>query len=440
MKRTLETLVRPKPAPAEQTALGEAQVRFDRAADRLQLDPGTRDLLRSPMREHRVAVPVRMDDGATKVLEGIRVQHNNARGPFKGGVRFHPSANADDVRALAMLMTWKCAVMNLPLGGAKGAIVCDPHTLSLTEQERLCRGWIRQMAGNLGPALDVPAPDVMTSAQHMLWMLDEFEAMHGVKLPHSITGKPVGIGGSPGRAEATGYGVIAVLNHALNRLGLGPETTTASIQGFGKVAQHAARRFVQLGGAVITVSSWDPEASKAYTFRKSSGVDPGALARLTDRFGTIDRLAAVEQGYEVLPGSAWIEQAVDVLIPAALENQITHANASRIHGQVRVVVEAANGPITADANQVLEDRGLLVIPDILANAGGVTCSYFEQVQGSSNYYWSANEVLQKLEAWMTEAFSFVHDTAEREQVSLRDAAYSIAVDRVARACRERGWV
>jgi glutamate dehydrogenase (NAD(P)+) len=381
-----------------------------------------------------------MDDGTTSVIQGIRVQHNNARGPFKGGIRFHPSANVDDVRALAMLMTWKCAVMNLPLGGAKGAIVCDPHRLSMAEQERMCRGWVRQMAGNLGPALDVPAPDVMTSAQHMLWMLDEFEAIHGMKVPAFITGKPVGMGGSPGRAEATGYGVVAVLTEAMNRLGLEPKASTASIQGFGNVAQHAARRFAQLGGVVIAVSSWNAKERKAYTFRKSSGIDPGALAQLTDRFGTVDIIAAAERGYEVLPGSAWIEQAVDVLVPAALENQITHANASRIHGQVRVVVEAANGPMTAEANEMLDDRGVLVIPDILANAGGVTCSYFEQVQGNSNYYWSASEVLQKLDSWMTEAFTAVHQLAQREQLSLRDAAYMIAIDRVARACRERGWV
>jgi glutamate dehydrogenase len=271
-------------------------------------------------------------------------------------------------------------------------------------------------------------------------MLDEFEVIHGVKLPGFITGKPVGMGGSPGRAEATGYGAIAVLEEALNRIGLEPKTATASIQGFGNVAQHAARRFARLGGMVTTVSSWDVEERKAYAFRKSSGIDPDALARLTDRFGTIDRIAAAERGYEVLPGSAWIEQAVDVLVPAAMENQITPANAPRIHGQVRVVLEAANGPMTAEASDVLEDRGVLVIPDILANAGGVTCSYFEQVQGNANYYWSGDEVLRKVDAWMTNAFRAVHDRAEQDQVSLRDAAYLIAIDRVAQACHERGWV
>jgi glutamate dehydrogenase len=249
-RETLET-------KSAQTALDEVQQRFDRAALTLGLDSATRELLRSPMREHRVLVPVRMDNGLTNVFRSIRVRHNDARGPFKGGIRCHPSANADDVRALAMLMTWKCALLNLPLGGAKGAIVCDPRTFSLAEQERLCRGWVRQMAVNLGPALDVPAPDVMTSGQHMLWMLDEFETIHGAKVPGFITGKPLAMGGSPGRAEATGYGVISVLREAMNRLGRELHGITASIQGFGNVGQHAARRFVQLGGKIACVSSWD---------------------------------------------------------------------------------------------------------------------------------------------------------------------------------------
>ncbi len=440
MNVSLNTLDAREIEPGALTAFAEAQGQFDRVAHRLGLAPAATRLLRAPMREHRVLVPVRMDDGTTNVFEGIRVQHNNARGPFKGGIRFHPSATADDVRALAMLMTWKCALMNLPLGGAKGAIICDPRMLSASEQERLCRGWVRQMAGNLGPAFDVPAPDVMTSGQHMLWMLDEFEAIHGVKQPGFITGKPVGMGGSPGRAEATGYGVISVLREAMDRLGLEPGTVTASIQGFGNVAQHAARRLVQLGGTVTAVSSWDAQDSRPYTFRKSSGIDPEALTRLTDRFGTIGRTGAKDAGYEVLPGAAWLEQNVDILIPAALENQITTANAPRIHGQVRIVVEAANGPITAEASHLLEDRGVHVIPDILANAGGVTCSYFEQVQGNSNYYWSGDEVLHKLDSWMTAASAAVHERAGAEQVSLRDGAYLIAIDRVARACRERGWV
>ena len=439
MNGSLHTLGSLEPMPTL-TPLQDAQAHFDRAALALGLDTATRQLLRSRMREHRVAVPVRMDNGTTRVFEGIRVQHNDARGPFKGGIRFHASANADDVRALAMLMTWKCAVMNLPLGGAKGAILCDPRRLSLAEQERVCRGWVRQMAGLLGPAIDVPAPDVGSSGQHMLWMLDEFETIYGSRSPAFITGKPLGLGGSPGRTEATGYGVIAVLRLALERLGLDPRRSLASIQGFGNVGQHAARRLVKLGGTIVAVSSWDANDRQAYTFRKRSGIDPDELMALTDRLGAVDCVSAAAKGYEVLPGSAWVEQEVDILIPAALEEQITAANAPRVHGRVRVIAEAANGPTTAEAARVLEGRGVLVIPDIVANAGGVTCSYFEQVQGHSNYYWTREDVLRKLDAWMGDAFREVHDRAEREGVSLRDAAYLIAVDRVARACHERGWV
>jgi glutamate dehydrogenase (NAD(P)+) len=440
VNRSLETVHAPAAPDTQRTPLEEVRQQFDRAAARLRLEPGASQFLRSPMREHRVAVPVRMDDGSTTVFDGIRVQHNDARGPFKGGIRFHPAADIDDVRALAMLMTWKCAVVDLPLGGAKGAIVCDPRSLSIGEQERLCRGWIRQMARNLGPALDIPAPDVMTSSQHMLWMLDEYEAIFGAKAPAFITGKPLGLGGAPGRVEATGYGVVSVLLEALKRLEIDPVGVTASIQGFGNVAQHAAKRFAGSGGLVVAVSSWDPEAAQAYTFKKMSGVDPDELSKITNRFGTISRAAAVERGYDVLPASAWLEQQVDVLVPAALEAQITTANVARIHGRVRLVVEAANAPMTADAGRLLEDRGVVVVPDIVANAGGVTCSYFEQVQGHANYYWDRDDVLSKVDSRMRTAFADVYERAEREQVSLRDAAYLIAVERVARACRERGWV
>jgi len=422
------------------TPWAEAQDQFDRTAAMLDLQPGMRALLRSPLREVRVIVPVRMDDGTTQVFEAIRVQHNDARGPFKGGIRFHPTADADDVRAMAMLMTWKCAVLDLPLGGAKGAIVCDPRALTVGEQERLCRGWVRQMARSLGPTIDVPAPDVMTSGQHMLWMLDEFERIHGAKAPAFITGKPVGLGGSEGRAEATGHGVITVLLEALKSVDLSPSGAKASIQGFGNVAQHAARRFVDAGGTVMAVASWDPLSRQAYTYRKPGGINPDELREVTDRFGTINRAAAARTGYDVLPGTAWLEQEVDVLIPAALEQQITVKNAPRIHGRVRVLIEAANGPTTADAARLLEERGVVVVPDIIANAGGVTCSYFEQVQGQANYYWDRADVLSRLDARMTAAFADVQERAGGDRVSLRDAASLIAVERVARACRERGWV
>ena len=274
----------------------------------------------------------------------------------------------------------------------------------------------------------------------MLWMLDEFEVIHGQKLPGFITGKPVGMGGSPGRNEATGVGVVFVLREALARLGLKPETTTASIQGFGNVAEHAARSYVQMGGTLTAVSSWHAADRCAYTYRKSSGIDPDALAQITDAFGSVDKDKAEDLGYEVLPGTAWLEQAVDILIPAALENQITGTNAARVHGSVRLIVEAANGPTTSEAARILEERGVRLIPDVLANAGGVTCSYFEQVQGNTNYYWERTDVLQKLDSWLSAAFAEVWALSERERLSLREGAYLIAVDRTARACHGRGWV
>jgi len=248
-----------------------ARRQFDRIADRLRLDSATRDLLRSPLREHHFAIPIRMDDGTRRVFRGLRVQHNDARGPFKGGIRFHPSASADEVRALAMAMTWKTAVVDLPLGGAKGSIVCDPRELSDGEQERLCRGWVRQMARGLGPAIDVPAPDMMTSAKHMAWMLDEFEVIVGVKAPGCVTGKPLGLGGSLGRTEATGYGVVLALQEALRQIGIRTEDTLASVQGFGKVAQHAVRRYVALGGTVVAVAAWDRPMTTGVAIRCSKG-------------------------------------------------------------------------------------------------------------------------------------------------------------------------
>jgi len=368
------------------------------------------------------------------------VQHNDARGPFKGGIRFHPSASADEVRALAMAMTWKTAVVDLPLGGAKGAIVCDPRELSDGEQERLCRGWVRQMAKAIGPAIDVAAPDMMTSAKHMAWMLDEFEVIFGVKAPGCVTGKPLGLGGSLGRTEATGYGVVLALQEALQQIGIRTEDTLASVQGFGKVAQHAVRRYVALGGTVIAVSAWDRGERRAHTFHSERGLNPDALVGITDEFGGIDRAKATALGYDVLDGSAWLEQNVDILIPAALENQITDANVGRVHGGVKVVAEGANGPTTPGADAALDDRGVLVVPDILANAGGVACSYFEQVQASTNDYWRRDQVFERLDACLASAFRAVHDSAEHRGLSLRDAANLLAVDRVVQACRTRGWV
>lgn len=417
-----------------------AQAQFDRAAEVLGLDEATRDLLRHPMREYSFAIPVRMDDGKTKIFRGFRVQHNDARGPCKGGIRFHPQETLDTVRALAMWMTWKCAVVDLPLGGAKGGVVCDPHNLSEREQEEICRGWVRQMARNVGPQTDVPAPDVMTTAQHMLWMLDEFEGMRGAKLPGFITGKPVSVGGSLGRTEATGYGVIFTVREALKELNIRPADTTASIQGFGNVAQYAIRLYEQLGGTTICVSCWDQESQESVSYRKKDGIVLDELLSVTDRFGGIDKGKAKELGYEVLPGDDWLTQDVDILIPAALENQIVEENVNRIGRRVRIIVEGANGPTTTEADGVLRERGTVVIPDFLANAAGVTCSYFEQVQSNMNYYWAKDEVLGKLDFKMTAAYLAVSEMARKRKLYMRDAAYMIAIDRVARACHDRGWV
>lgn len=416
-----------------------AQAQFDKVAALLELDEGVRELLRQPLREYHFTIPVRMDDGTVRVFKGFRVQHNDARGPAKGGIRFHPMETVDTVRALSMWMTWKCSVVDIPLGGGKGGVICDPYHLSLREQEQICRGWVRQVARNVGPVSDVPAPDVMTNGQHMLWMLDEYEAIHGGRYPGFITGKPVGMGGSLGRTEATGFGVIYTLREALKVLGMDLAKTTASVQGFGNVAQHAVQRYTELGGTVVAISCWDQADKVSYTFRKKDGVCLKELRGITDKFGGIDKDRASELGYERLPGGAWLEQEVDILIPAALENQINRETVTKIAKSVKVIVEGANGPTTPEADEVIKQRDIFVSPDFLTNAGGVTCSYFEQVQCNTNYYWEKDEVLAKLDTKMTSAFAAVYDLAKRRKLYMRDAAYMIAVNRVAEAVKQRGW-
>src|SRR3972149_1190444 len=381
-----------------------AQAQFDRVAGILDLDQATRDLLRFPLREYHFAVPVRMDDGTARVFRGFRVQHNDARGPCKGGVRFHPQETADTVRALAMWMTWKCAVVDIPLGGGKGGVICDPHHLSMREQEGICRGWGRQMSKNVGDLQDVPAPDVMTSPQHMVWMMDELEVIHGQKEPGFITGKPVGMGGSLGRTEATGFGGFYTVPEALKLLGQPIDKMTASVQGFGNVAQYAVKLFTQYGGKVIAGSCWDNTDQKTYTFRKMDGLTYEELIGITDKFGTVDKVKAKSLGFEILPGDAWIEQDVDVLIPAAIENQVTGDSGHKISRRVELLAEGANGPTTPEADRVLVERGIFVVPDFLCNAGGVSCSYFEQVQGNMNFFWPNDGVWSKLDALMTNAF------------------------------------
>ncbi len=417
-----------------------AQEQFDHVADLIGLDQSTKELLRVPMREYHFSIPVKMDDGHVKVFRGYRCQHNDARGPAKGGIRFHPQETIDTVRALSMWMTWKTAVVNLPLGGGKGGVICDPHNLSMREQEQICRGWVRQIAKNIGPVSDVPAPDVMTNAQHMLWMMDEFETIHGGRYPGFITGKPVGMGGSLGRTEATGYGVVYTIREALKELKIDPKSTTASIQGFGNVAQYAIELYTQLGGTVIAVSCWDQKDQTSYTYKKNDGIELKGLLEITDRFGGIDKNKAQDLGYEILDGDQWIEQEVDILIPAAIENQVTGETIQKVSKKVKIIAEGANGPTTPEADAVINERNIFIIPDFLANAGGVTCSYFEQVQSNTNYFWEKEEVLGKLDTKMTTAFIAVNELVRSKNLYGRDAAYVIAISRVAQAVKDRGWV
>jgi glutamate dehydrogenase (NAD(P)+) len=417
-----------------------AQQQFDAVAEKLGLDQGTRDLLRNPIREYHFLIPVRMDDGSYKVFRGFRVQHSDARGPCKGGIRFHPHETVDTVRALATWMTWKCAVVDIPLGGGKGGVICNPPDLSDREQEGICRGWVRQVSRNVGPVQDVPAPDVMTHGQHMLWMMDELEKIRGEKLPGFITGKPVGMGGSLGRTEATGYGVVYCIREAMKELGIDIKGATASIQGSGNVAQFTLDLFAQYGGKVIAISCWDQKEKKAYTYKCKDGIAFDKLMAAVDKFGTIDQGKAKSYGWEQLPGDAWIDQEVTVLVPAAQENMINGDNVNRIKDSVKIIAEGANGPTTPEADAVIKKRGIFVIPDFLANAGGVTCSYFEQVQCNMNYFWEKEEVLSKLDQKMTSAFKAVSKLARDKKEFMRDAAYMIAIQRVAQACKLRGWV
>ncbi|MFZ6019201.1 MAG: Glu/Leu/Phe/Val family dehydrogenase [Chloroflexota bacterium] len=418
-----------------------AQRQFDHVAELLKLDPQVREILRWPLREFHFRIPVRMDDGSIKVFQGFRVQHNDARGPSKGGIRFHPAETIDTVRALATWMTWKCAVVDIPLGGGKGGVIVDPATLSTSEKERLVRGWVQQMWKNIGPRQDVPAPDVGTTPQMMGWMMDEYSKLVGEYTPGVITGKPVGGGGSLGRTEATGFGVIYTVREAMKHLKLDPTQCLAAVQGFGNVAQYAAIGFTeQLGGKVVCVSYWDREDRTSYTVSKADGIDPRFLMSITDQYGTIDKTKAREAGYTIESGDAWISKDVDVLIPAALEGQINADSVHKISPRVKLIAEGANGPTTPEADEVIKQRGIFLIPDFLCNAGGVTVSYFESVQNDMNFYWPKEEVLAKLDQKMTAAFQAVLELAEKEKVFMRDAAYMVAINRVVKAMELRGWI
>jgi glutamate dehydrogenase len=418
-----------------------AQAQFDHVANQLGLDEQVREMLRWPAREFIIRIPIRMDDGKMRVFQGFRVQHNDARGPNKGGIRFHPAETIDTVRALAMWMTWKCAVADIPLGGGKGGIIVDPATLSNGEKERLVRAYIRILVRNVGPRQDVPAPDVGTTPQMMGWMMDEYSRIVGQYTPGAITGKPLGGGGSQGRTEATGYGVIYCVREAMKHLGIDPKTTKAAIQGFGNVAQYASIGFIeQLGGKVICVSCWDRNDKTSYTFTKEDGIDPHFLKSITDQYGTIDKEKAKAAGYTIEDGGAWISKKVDVLIPAALEGQINADTVKSIDLGVKIIAEGANGPTTPEADTVINERGTFLIPDFLCNSGGVTCSYFEGVQNDQNFYWTKDEVLTKLDNTMTQAFDSVLGMSLDKKVVMRDAAYMVAIAKVVKAMELRGWI
>jgi glutamate dehydrogenase (NAD(P)+) len=418
-----------------------AQRQFDHVAKLLNLDPQIAEVLRWPMREYTFRILVRMDDGSLKVFTGFRVQHNDARGPNKGGIRFHQAETLDMVRALATWMTWKCAVADIPLGGSKGGVIVDPATLSTTEKERLCRGWVQNMWKNIGPRNDVPAPDVGTTPQMMGWMMDEYSKLSGQYTPGVITGKPLGGGGSLGRTEATGYGVIYTVREAMKHLKMDSKKTAAAMQGFGNVTRYAAIGFIEmLGGKVACVSCWDRHDKCAYTYSKDGGIDPHFLLTITDEYGTIDKAKAIKAGYTVEGGDAWITKEADVLMPGALSGQINADNVKKISKRVKIVAEGANGPTTPEADEYFKKNGIFDIPDFLCNAGGVTCSYFESVQNDMNFYWTKEEVLEKLDTKMTQAFHAVLEMSEKEKVNMRDAAYMVAIDRVVRAMQLRGWV
>ncbi|MGC8782627.1 MAG: Glu/Leu/Phe/Val family dehydrogenase [Anaerolineae bacterium] len=412
-----------------------AQHQLDEAAELLGLSPAMHAFLRVPMREFHFSIPVQMDDGSYQVFQGFRVQYNDARGPAKGGIRFHPDETIDTVRALAAWMTWKTAVVDIPLGGGKGGVVCSPKNMSTGELERLSRGYMRRIAHFIGPETDVPAPDVNTTPDIMAWMLDEYETIMGRHLPGVITGKPVPLFGSLGRSDATARGGIYTVREAARMLGIDLQGAPVAIQGFGNVGGWAGILCHQMGLKVIAVSD---ETGGIYN---PNGLNIPALAEHVRQHPKRWIEGYTEPGADRIgrkEGNKILELPVTVLFPAALENQITAENADRI--QAKIVAELANGPTTPEADQILHEKGIYVIPDFLCNAGGVTVSYFEQVQNAYNFYWPVEEVIKRLDEKMTTAFHAVHEMAQKRKVHNRLAAYLVAVQRVAEAVALRGWV
>jgi glutamate dehydrogenase (NAD(P)+) len=395
----------------------------------LQMDPNVEAILKMPMRELHVSIPVRMDDGTIRAFQGFRVQYNDALGPTKGGIRYHPGETIDTIRGLAALMTWKCALHELPLGGAKGGIVCNPKELSFSELERLSRSYIQMIYYIIGPDRDIPAPDVYTTPEIMAWMMDEYSKIAGKTSFGVITGKPVGLGGSEGRVDATARGGWFIIREAARDANLELAGATVAIQGFGKVGSFAALLGRDIFGArIIAVSDstggvCDPQ-----------GLDIGALILHKRKTGSVKGFPGAKE----ISNQEILELGVDILVPAALENVITDENAGRV--KAAIVAEFANGPLTAEADEILHKRGILVLPDLLANGGGVIVSYFEMVQNSQMDHWDEEKIYRRLEKKMSDAYRSVRDLANRNNVPLRKAAYTIALERVVRAMRLRGWM
>ncbi len=405
-----------------------AQRQLDKAAKVINLDKQALAILREPMQILQVRIPVRMDNGKTEVFTGFRVHYNNARGPTKGGIRFHPEESLSTVKALSAWMTWKTAIVGIPLGGAKGGIICDPKKMSAGELERLSRGYVRAIGEFIGPEIDVPAPDVYTTPQIMAWMMDEYENIVRRSAPGVITGKPLEIGGSLGRGDATARGGMYVLREGSKKLGLDLSKATVAIQGFGNAGQFAVKLIKELfGSKVVAVSD-----TKGGIYAKD-GIDFNKLLAHKKSHGTVEDFP----GSKNISNEELLELDVDVLIPAAIENQLTASNADKI--KAKVILELANGPTTPEADEIFHKRKILLLPDFLSNSGGVTVSYFEWTQNVSGYYWTEEEVYSRLDQILTESAKEVLAASEKYKVDPRTAAYTISIKRVADAMKLRGW-
>jgi glutamate dehydrogenase (NAD(P)+) len=415
-----------KPVAETPNIWAVAQAQFDHAADQLDLDPGLRKVLRVPKRELTVNFPVTMDDGHVEVFTGYRVQHNLSRGPAKGGIRYHQDVTRDEVRALAMWMTWKCAVVNIPYGGGKGGVIVDPKKLSLKELEGLTRRFATEISPLIGPDRDIPAPDVNTNAQTMAWIMDTFSMHHGYTISGVVTGKPIAIGGSLGRNEATARGAVFTLLLASKTRDLPLQGAKVAIQGYGNAGSIAADLLAAEGSVIIAVSD------STGGIHNPAGLDPAKVSAWKREHGTVVGFP----GSEEVSNAALLELECDILVPAALENQITGANADRI--KAKIVAEAANGPTTPEADAILYERGIFLIPDILCNAGGVTVSYFEWVQDMQSFFWTEQRINESLKEIMDQAFEAVHAMSHRHEIDMRTAAYMVAVARVAEATTLRG--